>query len=105
MSPRLSVGPEVVIIAGDDHKHLMLTGNVTWDFVGPRRASRRSTSGFVVLGGGLFQDSDRYRVSNVGGFTAGAGFRVPVRSRLSVGGEGRIANGHLRLGVTVEVLP
>ena len=33
--PRISVGPEVVYIHGDNHSHLMVTGNVTWDIFGP----------------------------------------------------------------------
>jgi hypothetical protein len=106
-SPRLSFGPEVVLINyGNDRTLVMLTGNVTLDFVRP--GAPRSTTGFLVFGAGLFHDrysSRRSPIRNFGAFTAGAGFRVPIRSPLSVGGEARIANGHIRLGVTVKVLP
>ena len=33
--PRFSIGPEVVYMRGDNHSHLMVTGNVTWDLLAP----------------------------------------------------------------------
>src|SRR3954471_13799904 len=37
VSPRVSLGPEVAYIRGQDHAHLMLTGNVTVDLAPPRK--------------------------------------------------------------------
>src|SRR5262245_52530330 len=35
VTPRVSVGPEIAYISGEGHNHLMLTGNVTYDFLSP----------------------------------------------------------------------
>src|SRR5262245_27589032 len=52
VSPRVSVGPEVVLIHGTygtEHEHVLLTGNVTWNFVRPPGTSPRAAAGFLVL--------------------------------------------------------
>jgi hypothetical protein len=34
LTPRVSVGPEVAYIGGQNHSHLVVTGNLTWDLRG-----------------------------------------------------------------------
>ena len=82
LRPRLSVGPEIVYIHGDNHSHLMVTGNVTWDVLAPTNGRPRSITPFVVLGGGVFQTRERFSsgafTSSEGAFTAGGGVRAVV---------------------------
>jgi hypothetical protein len=54
LSP-VSIGPEVAYIAGENHSHLMVTGNVTFDFVRPIGREPRRVTPFAVFGVGLFQ--------------------------------------------------
>src|SRR5262245_57432376 len=58
--PRVGVGPEIAYIAGDNHSHLMLTGNVTLDLVAPSNDQPRAVTPFLVVGGGLFQTRERF---------------------------------------------
>jgi hypothetical protein len=44
LSPRISVGPEVAYISGDRHSHLMLTGNMTFDFLRPENGQPRAVT-------------------------------------------------------------
>ena len=39
--PRVSLGPEIAYIRGENHSHLMLTGNVTFDLVRPINGEAR----------------------------------------------------------------
>ena len=72
---RLSVGPEVAYFAGQNHSHLVVTANLTFDII--REQSGRHVVPFLVIGGGLFQTRDTYFddpfTSNEGAFTAGGG--------------------------------
>jgi outer membrane protein with beta-barrel domain len=94
LTPRLAVGPEVAFISGDTADHLMLTGNVTLDFVGPVNGRPPRVTPFVVAGAGLFRTSEEFAsgtfTHNEGAFTAGGGVRVLVADRVSVGGEVRV---------------
>jgi hypothetical protein len=107
--PRLSVGPEIAFIAGERHDHLMLTGNVTFDFIGPERGQPPPVTPFVVVGGGLFRTREEFPfnetfVSSDGAFTAGGGVRARVGSRVFVGAEARIGwELHLRLNGIVGI--
>ena len=89
--PRISVGPEIVYIDGDNHNHLTVTGNVTWD-VGPTN-TRRLTP-FLVAGAGLFRTRESFFsgpfTSTEGAFTAGGGVRAPVGDRVTVGIDARV---------------
>ena len=38
--PRISVGPEIAYIQGERHHHVMLTGNLTFDFLDPLNGGR-----------------------------------------------------------------
>jgi len=99
--PRVAIGPEVQYIQGNEHSHLVLTGNLTFDVRGP---VPRVTP-FVVVGGGLFQTRDRFPsgpyTSSEGAFTAGGGIRARIGERATVGVEARIGwELHLRVNGT-----
>jgi len=104
LSPRVSLGPEVVYISGEAHSHVIATGNVTVDLVTtPTRAMP-----FVVIGGGLYQTRERFAVgrftSNEGAFTAGGGVRVPFGDRVSLGVDVRVGwELHLRVNGLLSV--
>jgi hypothetical protein len=100
--PRVSLGPEIAYIQGDNHNHLMLTANVTFDFLRPANGEPRAVTPFVVVGGGLFRSRDSFRnevfTSTEGAFTAGGGVRALVGKRVIVGLEARIGwELHIRL--------
>jgi hypothetical protein len=93
--PRISVGPEIAFIDGDDHSHLMLTGNVTFDLVRPVNGEPPSFTPFAVVGGGVFQTRESFPnretfTSSEGAFTAGGGVRALVGRYMFVGGEARL---------------
>lgn len=100
--PKISIGPEIVYIGGDQHSHLMVTGNLTWDIL------RRSVTPFLVVGGGLFQTRETFRTgpftSNEGAFTLGAGVRALVGDRATLGIDARVGwETHLRIAGSIGV--
>jgi hypothetical protein len=102
LTPRVSVGPEVVYIKGSSHSHLMVTGNVTYDVLEPVRGRPRLVTPYLVAGGGVFQTRDEFRgetfKSNEGAFTAGGGLRAVAEDRVIVGVEARVGwELHLRV--------
>lgn len=104
--PRLSVGPEVVYIHGDNHSHLMVTGNVTWDLLAPENRRPRSVTPFFVVGGGVFQTRETFFsepfTSTEGAFTAGGGVRALVGDSVTIGIEARVGwELHLRLNGSI----
>ena len=107
--PRVSVGPEIAFIAGDNHRHVMLTGNMTVDFVGPNGGQPPRVTPFAVVGAGLFQTREQFPnnetfTSNEGAFTAGAGVRGLIGDRVFVGAEARVGRElHIRLNALVGV--
>jgi Outer membrane protein beta-barrel domain len=106
--PRISVGPKAVYVAGENHSHLIVTGNVTFDLLGPTNGRPRRVNPFVVTGGGLFQTRERFFngtfTSSEGAFTVGGGLRALVSDRVTVGVDTRIGwESHLRVGGTVGV--
>jgi hypothetical protein len=107
--PRLSIGPEVAYVSGSNHSHLVATGNVTFDFIGPVAGREPAVTPFVVAGGGVFSSrqptfSFGTTTYNEGAFTAGGGVRARVGERVYVGGEARIGwEAHLRLNAVVGV--
>src|SRR5262245_31620048 len=108
VSPRLSVGPEIAFIQGDNHSHLMLTGNLTIDVLGPANGQPRPVTPFLVAGAGLFQTRERFFngtfTSSEGAFTAGGGVRALLRHRVIVGAEARVGwELHLRFNGLVGV--
>jgi hypothetical protein len=40
--PLVAMGPELVFVQGSNHNRLMLTGNVTFDFIGPAGGGARA---------------------------------------------------------------
>jgi hypothetical protein len=106
VSPRLSVGPEVVYIQGEDHSHLIATGNLTWDLFPPTNGRPRSITPFFVVGGGLFQTRERFAsgdyTSGEGAFTAGGGVRAVIGDRVTIGADVRVGwELHLRINALV----
>jgi hypothetical protein len=108
LSPRVSVGPEVVYISGRNHSHLVATGNVTYDVMAaPADVTPRLTV-FVVGGAGLFQTRETFfsgpYTSREGAFTAGGGVRGAVSNRMTVGVDARIGwELHIRVNGFVGV--
>jgi hypothetical protein len=107
--PRISVGPEVAFIDGDDHSHLMLTGNVTFDLVRPINGEPSSFTPFAVVGGGVFRTREAFPnretfTSSEGTFTAGGGVRALLGRYMFVGAEARVGwELHIRLNGMVGV--
>src|SRR5262245_55306640 len=64
LSRRVSVGPELTYIQGDEHSHVVLTGNVTFDLLSPPPTGKRRVTPFIVTGGGLFQTRETFFGSN-----------------------------------------
>ena len=94
VTPRVSVGPEISFVRGENHDHFVLTGNVTYDFIGPQNGRPARVTPFVVAGGGLFSTNERFFDDAVshseGAFTAGGGVRALAGDRVTLGAEARI---------------
>lgn len=106
--PRISVGPEVDFVNGQNHSHFILTGNLTFDVVSPKGSGARHVTPFVVVGGGLFQTRESFATgtftSNEGAFTAGGGVRALVSDRVTLGIDARVGwELHLRISGIVGV--
>lgn len=83
LTPRLAVGPEFTYMWGPEtDRDLILTGNLTWDFLRPRIDNQQLLSPFVVGGGGFFRHSEHSIRSTEGSFTAGGGTRVRITDRI-----------------------
>jgi hypothetical protein len=92
LSPRISIGPEFVIMSNSDTLrdcNVMLTGNVVFD---PAPDAR--VSAFAIGGVGMFWGREQFRDgpywSNDPAFTAGGGLRANVIESVALGGEYRI---------------
>ena len=94
VTPRLAVGPEITFVQGDRHSHLIATGNLTFDFLGPDGGRRPTVTPFLVVGGGWYHTREQFPAgafnSHEGAFTAGGGVRGLIGDRLYVGAEARI---------------
>jgi hypothetical protein len=94
LTPRVSVGPEVVWIAGRNHSHLVSTGNVTFDLLSPKDGHPRRVTPFIVAGGGVFRTTESFVdgdfTSAEGAFTAGGGLRASPTGRVTCGVEARV---------------
>jgi len=106
--PRISVGPEVAYISGHDHSHLMFTGNMTFDLLGPVNGRPAAVTPFLVAGAGLFRTRQEFTreifTHTEGAFTAGGGVRARVGDVVTVGGEVRLGwELHLRFNALVGV--
>jgi hypothetical protein len=105
LTPRIGVGPEIVYLDGPgDDRDLVLTGNLTFDFLPP--APGRRVIPFVVAGGGLFQHRDQFFDESVtsteGSFTGGGGVRMWLSERVYLAPEFRVGwEPHYRVTVAV----
>jgi hypothetical protein len=108
LSPRVSIGPEVAFILGENHSHFMLTGNLTCDLLSPVNGRPRAVTPFVVAGGGLFRTHEQLFAgpynSTDGAFTAGGGLRMRVTDAVAAGAEARIGwELHMRVNAFIAV--
>jgi hypothetical protein len=111
ITPRLSVGPEIVYMKGPrDDRDLFVTGNVTFDLIGASAARSGLVVPYVLGGAGFFRHFDRFGLqrqsfaSNEGTFIAGGGARVWMTPRVYLGAEARVGwELHTRLAGTVGV--
>jgi hypothetical protein len=102
VSPRISIGPELVHGRGSNHSHLIVTGNVAFDVLAPTNGRPRPVTPFLVAGGGLFQTRETFFsgdfTSTEGAFTAGGGVRGSAGDRVTVGVDVRLGwELHLRV--------
>jgi hypothetical protein len=106
-TPRLSIGPELAYIEGENHSHAVVTGNVIWDLRADARRPRGVTP-FLVVGGGMFSTREHFFgstfTSREGAFTAGGGLRAHATDRIRVGVDARVGwELHLRVGAFVGI--
>lgn len=89
-APRLSVGPEVSVIQGTHHRHVLAGGNVTFHFADTGEAR---VVPYVLVAGGLFQTRFDHPDGSVttrdGMLSVGAGVRGALNRRVMVGVEAR----------------
>lgn len=108
LSPRVAIGPELLLINGDHHSHTVLTGNITFDLVAPAAARPARVTPFLVAGGGMFQTRESFFGEDVthteGAFTAGGGVRAAVGDRVTLGVDARLGwETHLRINGVVGI--
>jgi hypothetical protein len=109
LTPRLSIGPELVYMRGPgEDRDLFLTGNLTFDLLGPRSGQSRRVTPFLVVGGGFSRFSNGFNGSTYssyeGAVTGGGGARVWLTSGVYVASEVRIGwEPHLRVTGTVGI--
>ena len=93
VTPRVSIGPEVVVMFGEFRdRNVMLTGNVVFD-VYPEQDGRRVTP-FLVGGLGMYWHRELVRGgpywSSDPAFTAGGGIRARISDAVSASIEYRV---------------
>jgi hypothetical protein len=108
LSPRLAVGPELIYISGDNHSHLVLTGNLIFDVISPKNGRPPAITPFLVIGGGMFQTRESFAsgdyTSTEGAFTAGGGIRAAVGDRVTVGVDARLGwETHIRVNGVIGI--
>lgn len=108
VGPRISLGPELVFISGNNHHHFVVTGNLTFDVRGPSADGRERLTPFFVAGGGLFRTTESFPngdyASTEGAITAGGGIRAPIGDRVSIGVDARIGwELHVRVNALASV--
>ena len=105
VSPRIALGPELLYIRGDNHSHLVLTGNLTWDL--RPDTTHPNVTPFLVVGAGMFQTRETFVSGNFtsteGAFTAGGGVRARVSNRVSAGNARVGWETHVRVGGFVAI--
>jgi hypothetical protein len=106
--PRIAIGPEALYIEGENHSHFVLTGNLTWDVIGPIGRTPARVTPFLVVGGGLYQTREDFPsgpyTSSEGAFTAGGGVRAAAGDRVTLGVDVRFGwELHVRINGLVGV--
>ncbi|HEV3484015.1 MAG TPA: hypothetical protein VG106_01305 [Vicinamibacterales bacterium] len=106
LTPRLSVGPEIVYMIGPGHdRDMFVTGNLWFDLLGADGGSPRRVTPYLIAGGGLMRHRDEFFAdftANEGAVTGGIGVRIAVTDRWYVAPEARLGwEPHSRLAVTV----
>jgi hypothetical protein len=103
LSPRVSVGPEVIYMIGPGRdRDLFVTGNMWFDFVSSR-PDRRVTP-YLVAGGGLMRHRSEFIdfVAYEGAVTGGFGVRIALSGGWYIAPEARLGwEPHLRLSANV----
>jgi opacity protein-like surface antigen len=90
-------------IAGSNHSHFVLTGNVTFDLLGPTNGRPAPVTPFIVAGAGMFQTTESFVnggdfTSTEGAFTVGGGVRANPNDRITLGVDARLGwETHIRL--------
>ena len=103
LTPRVAVGPEIAYLRGPgSDRDLMITGNLTFDVLGPRNGHPRRITPFFTVGGGYERHSDRFGSttfsSSEGALTGGGGVRIWITDRMFGTIETRIGwEPHLRV--------
>jgi hypothetical protein len=87
LTPRIAVGPEVAHLRGPgSDRDVMITGNLTFDLLGPRNGRPPRVAPFFTAGGGFEVHSDRFGPTTYssyeGAFTGGGGVRVWLTDRV-----------------------
>ena len=108
VTPRLSVGPELVVMPGEGDLAVMLTGNLVYDLATFNGPDAERLTPFVVGGLGGFWFRDNLPAgpfwSADPAFTAGAGLRARITDRVSIAGEYRLGwELHQRITGTVTI--
>ena len=108
LSPRVAVGPELLFISGENHSHLVLTGNLTFDVIAPKSGRSPPLTPFLVVGGGMYQTRESFfnedYTHTEGAFTVGGGIRAAVGDRVTVGVDARMGwEPHIRINGVVGV--
>lgn len=105
LSPRVSVGPEFVYMAGPgEDRDIFFTGNVWFDIVEPGAMGVKRVTPYLVAGVGvmahrdfLFNEGVRWFHKEVG-FSGGIGARIALNDRWYVAPEARLGSElHARL--------
>lgn len=106
LSPRVSVGPEVVYMIGPrEDRDLFLTGNVWFDFLRPAGNRPPRATPYVIAGAGLMRHTDEFIRDFTAydwAFTGSVGVRIAITDRWYVAPEGRLGwETHSRLTASV----
>jgi hypothetical protein len=94
LSPRVSIGPEIVYMRGPDlDRDLFLTGDVWFDFLAPGPYGPRPVTPYLVAGAGLMRHTDRFTPDFTAyefAVTGGLGLRIRLTDRWYIAPEGRL---------------
>lgn len=107
LTPRISVGPEFMYMAGPgSDRDMFVIGSIWFDFLSPR--PHAYVTPYVVAGGGFMHHSNEFAgrafSAGEGAFSAGGGLRAYLGDRVYAGADVRVGwELHLRVAATVGV--